>query len=48
LTQSEAVELAERFIAENGYTDLPPDKTKLSPQTSERSTDAIKKDVQSR
>jgi len=29
LTQSEAVALAERFIAENGYTDLPPDKTKL-------------------
>ena len=29
LTQSEAVELAERFIAQNGYTDLPPDKTKL-------------------
>ena len=30
LTQSEAVALAEKFIARNGYTDLPPDKTKLS------------------
>ena len=35
LTQSEAVALAERFIAENGYTDLPPDKTKLSYETIE-------------
>src|SRR5215217_9044567 len=30
LTQSEAVAMAERLIAQNGYTDLPPDKTKLS------------------
>lgn len=30
LTQSEAVALAERFIKQNGYTDLPPDKTKLT------------------
>ncbi|HEX6717328.1 MAG TPA: hypothetical protein VF088_09455 [Pyrinomonadaceae bacterium] len=30
LTQSEAVALAEQFIAQNGYTDLPPDKEKLS------------------
>jgi CubicO group peptidase (beta-lactamase class C family) len=35
LTESEAVALAERFIAENGYTDLPPDKTKLSHETIE-------------
>ncbi len=30
LTESEAVALAEKFIVQNGYTDLPPDKTKLS------------------
>ena len=35
LTQSEAVELAEKFIAQNGYTDLPPDKTKLTYETIE-------------
>ncbi len=35
LSQSEAIALAERFIAENGYTDLPPDKTKLSYETIE-------------
>lgn len=35
LTQSEAVALAEQFIAQNGYTDLPPDKTKISYETIE-------------
>lgn len=30
LTQAEAVALGEQFIAQNGYTDLAPDKTKLS------------------
>ena len=35
LTQSEAVALAERFIEQNGYTDLPPDKTKLTYETIE-------------
>jgi len=30
LTQSEAVHLAEKFIARNGYTDLPADRTKLT------------------
>jgi len=35
LTQAEAVALAEQFIAQNGYTDLPPDKTKLSYETIE-------------
>ena len=35
LTQSEAVALAEQFIVQNGYTDLPPDKTKLSYETIE-------------
>src|SRR4051794_12592411 len=30
LTQSEAVAFAERFIAQNGYTDLPPNRKKLS------------------
>ena len=43
LTESEAVALAERFIAENGYTDLPPDRTKLSHETieSESNTDKM-------
>ena len=35
LAQSEAVTLAEQFIAQNGYTDLPPDKTKLTHETIE-------------
>jgi hypothetical protein len=35
LTQREAVALAEQFVAQNGYTDLPPDKTKLSYETIE-------------
>jgi hypothetical protein len=35
LTQSEAIALAEQFIAQNGYTDLPPDKTKLTNETIE-------------
>ena len=35
LTQAEAVALAEQFIAQNGYTDLAPDKTKLSYETIE-------------
>ena len=35
LTQAEAVALAEQFIEQNGYTDLPPDKTKLSYETIE-------------
>ncbi len=35
LTQSEAVALAQQFITQNGYTDLPPDKTKLSYETIE-------------
>lgn len=35
LTQSEAVTLAEQFIAQNGYTDLSPDRTKLSYETIE-------------
>jgi hypothetical protein len=39
LTQSQAVELAERFIAQNGYTDLPPDKRKLSHETIEWESD---------
>src|SRR5712692_9554353 len=32
LTEAEAIRVAEKFVAENGYTDLPPaqDKTKLS------------------
>jgi hypothetical protein len=35
LTQRQAVALAEQFIAQNGYTDLPPDKTKLAHETIE-------------
>jgi len=35
LTQAEAVAFAEQFIAQNGYSDLPPDKTKLSCETIE-------------
>jgi hypothetical protein len=35
LTQSEAIAFAEQFIAQNGYTDLPADKTKLSYETIE-------------
>ena len=35
LTQAEAVKAAERFIAQNGYTDLPPDNRKLSYETIE-------------
>ena|SRR5258708_2060431 len=35
LTHRQAVALAEQFIAQNGYTDLPPDKTKLSYETIE-------------
>jgi hypothetical protein len=35
LTQTEAVAFAEQFIAQNGYTDMPPDKTKLSYETIE-------------
>jgi len=30
LTQEQAIKLAEKFIIENGYTSLPPDKSKLS------------------
>jgi len=40
LTQSQAVALAEQFIAQNGYTDLPPDKTKLAYETIEWERDA--------
>ena len=35
LTESEAIALAEQFVAQNGYTDVPPDKTKLSYATIE-------------
>ena len=39
MTQAEAVALAEQFIAQNGYTDLPPDKTKLSYENIEWESD---------
>jgi hypothetical protein len=29
LSEAQAVELAEKFIAQNGYTDLPPEKDKI-------------------
>lgn len=32
LSQSEATRRAERFIAENGYTDLPPDRSRMVPE----------------
>jgi hypothetical protein len=34
-TQSQAIAFAERFIAQNGYRDLPPDKKQLSYETIE-------------
>lgn len=39
LTESEAVALAEQFIAVNGYTDLPPDKSKLAYESTEWESD---------
>jgi hypothetical protein len=38
LSQSEAVALAEQFIAQNGYTELPPDKNKISYEAMEPSS----------
>jgi cell division protein FtsL len=35
LSETEAVKLAERFIAQNGYTDLPPEKDKLANESFE-------------
>jgi hypothetical protein len=35
LSEAEAVKLAERFIAQNGYTDLPPEKDKLASESFE-------------
>ena len=35
LSEKEAVRLAEKFIAQNGYTDLRPDKSKLAYETIE-------------
>ena len=35
LTEEEAIRLAEEFIAQNGYTDLRPDKSKLARETIE-------------
>jgi hypothetical protein len=35
LSGAEAVRLAEEFVAQNGYTDLPPDKSKLVHETIE-------------
>lgn len=39
LTEAQAVELAEKFIARNGYTDLPPDKENLSLESIEWESD---------
>lgn len=33
LGEAEAIKLAEQFIAQNGYTDLPPDRSKLAYET---------------
>lgn len=35
LTETEAIEFAEKFIEQNGYTDLPPDKDKLTKESIE-------------
>jgi len=35
LTEAEAVKFAQQFIAQNGYTDLQPDKTRLANETIE-------------
>jgi hypothetical protein len=35
LTETQAIKLAELFIAQNGYTDLPPDQTKIACETIE-------------
>src|SRR5262245_53743607 len=47
LTEAEAIQVAEKFIADNGYTDLPPiaDETKITYETVERasSTDELLK-----
>jgi|SRR6185295_14565437 hypothetical protein len=42
LSETEAVKLAEQFIAQNGYTDLPPDKGKLAYETIEWEGDVDK------
>lgn len=35
LNEAEAIKWAEQFIAQNGYTDLPPNKTKIAYETIE-------------
>jgi hypothetical protein len=35
LSEAEAIRLAEQFIAQNGYTDLPPDRSELAYETIE-------------
>src|SRR5262245_59655886 len=42
LTEAEAIQAAEKFIADNGYTDLPPiaDKTKLAYESVEWASDS--------
>ncbi len=35
LTEAQAIEFAEKFIAQNGYTDLPPDKENLAHESIE-------------
>lgn len=39
--KEEAIELAEQFIIDNGYTDLPADKSKLSYELFEKNADAV-------
>lgn len=39
LTEAQAIEFAEKFIAQNGYTDLPPDKEHLAYETIEWESD---------
>ena len=40
LSEPEAVRLAERFVRVNGYTDLPPDRSRLVPESVVYSTSA--------
>jgi hypothetical protein len=40
LTEAEAIKLAEQFIAQNGYSDLPPNKTKIAYETIEWESNA--------
>jgi hypothetical protein len=42
LNEAQAVKLAEQFIAQNGYTDLPPDKSRIVYETMDLKSDIEK------